>query len=138
MTPIFNERDSLLGNMEVANGGQELDDDDDSEHGQREFVPLGERAWSFTQSRRLSVATAPSMPSPQISVGSRTVKESAKSPAAKEQAGKKSNLGQHYASCFVFAVINVIIAVPSLFGYAAVIFNHPIFANHMNALSKCK
>jgi len=32
--------------------------------------------------------------------------------------------------------VNVIISVPGLYGYAAVIFNHPVFQNHMNALSK--
>lgn len=32
--------------------------------------------------------------------------------------------------------MNVIISVPGLYGYAAVIFNHPVFQPHMNALSK--
>jgi len=32
--------------------------------------------------------------------------------------------------------VNVIISVPGLYGYAAVIFNHPIYQDHMNALSK--
>jgi sulfate permease, SulP family len=32
--------------------------------------------------------------------------------------------------------VNVIISVPGLYGYAAVIFNHPVFAPYMNALSK--
>ncbi|GKY96837.1 hypothetical protein MPSEU_000642900 [Mayamaea pseudoterrestris] len=36
----------------------------------------------------------------------------------------------------VYAVVNVIISAPGLYGYAAVIFNHPIFRDHMNALSK--
>ena len=36
----------------------------------------------------------------------------------------------------VYAVVNVIISVPSMYGYAAVIFNHPVFAPHMNELSK--
>lgn len=35
-----------------------------------------------------------------------------------------------------FRQVNVIISVPGLYGYAAVIFNHPVFAPHMNALSK--
>jgi hypothetical protein len=36
----------------------------------------------------------------------------------------------------VYALVNVIISVPGLYGYAAVIFNHPVFTPHMNALSK--
>jgi SulP family sulfate permease len=36
----------------------------------------------------------------------------------------------------IYALINVVISVPGLFGYAAVIFNHKVFAPHMNALSK--
>lgn len=42
----------------------------------------------------------------------------------------------HYVYCVIYAFINVIISAPSLYGYAAVIFNNPIFDNHMNALSK--
>jgi hypothetical protein len=36
----------------------------------------------------------------------------------------------------VYAMVNVIISVPGLYGYAAVIFNHSVFTPHMNALSK--
>lgn len=40
------------------------------------------------------------------------------------------------AYILVYAMVNVIISVPGLYGYAAVIFNHPVFTPHMNALSK--
>ena len=36
----------------------------------------------------------------------------------------------------IYAIVNVIISLPGLYGYAAVIFNHPAFSKHMNALSK--
>lgn len=36
----------------------------------------------------------------------------------------------------VYAIVNVIIAVPGLYGYSSVIFNHPVFQPHMNALAK--
>jgi SulP family sulfate permease len=36
----------------------------------------------------------------------------------------------------IYAVVNVIISLPGLYGYAAVIFNNPTFSPHMNALSK--
>ncbi|KAL7544042.1 hypothetical protein ACHAXR_013481 [Thalassiosira sp. AJA248-18] len=39
----------------------------------------------------------------------------------------------HY---LVYALINAIIAVPGLYGYASVIFNHPVFQPHMAKLSK--
>ncbi|KAL7509915.1 hypothetical protein ACHAXN_011001, partial [Cyclotella atomus] len=39
----------------------------------------------------------------------------------------------HY---LIYAVINVIIAVPGLYGYSSVIFNNPAFQPHMAALSK--
>lgn len=39
----------------------------------------------------------------------------------------------HY---LVYALINVIIAVPGLYGYASVIFNHPAFQPQMASLSK--
>ncbi|CAB9521784.1 solute carrier family 26 [Seminavis robusta] len=36
----------------------------------------------------------------------------------------------------IYALVNVIISAPGLYGYAAVIFNHPVYNEHMNALSK--
>jgi hypothetical protein len=39
----------------------------------------------------------------------------------------------HY---LIYAIINVIIAVPGLYGYSSVIFNNPVFQPHMAALSK--
>ncbi|KAL7521590.1 hypothetical protein ACHAWX_006272 [Stephanocyclus meneghinianus] len=39
----------------------------------------------------------------------------------------------HY---LIYAIINVIIAVPGLYGYSSVIFNNPAFQPHMAALSK--
>lgn len=43
---------------------------------------------------------------------------------------------QRFVYYIIYALVNVIISAPGLYGYAAVIFNHPIFENHMNALSK--
>jgi len=137
MTPVANESDALLGNAEVKSD-QCLDQSDcDAGDQHREFAALTDRKWSFSQQRRLVATTATSIPSPQISVESRHAEESVRSQKTEEQP-KSSNVGQHYIFCFIYAVVNVIIAVPGLFGYAAVIFNHPIYANHMNALSKCK
>lgn len=43
---------------------------------------------------------------------------------------------EHYVYCLIYATVNVIISAPCLYGYAAVIFNNPVFESHMNALSK--
>ena len=131
MTLIPSEQDPLLGNKEVkiAGTGEESDDDHD-------FVPLKDRAWSFSHSRR-QVATAGTSPVPgrrkSVAVEA-SVENSTNTPVVPDG----SRGGKHYIFCLIYAVVNVIIAVPSLFGYAAVIFNHPIFSSHMNALSKRK
>jgi hypothetical protein len=39
-------------------------------------------------------------------------------------------------SCLVYALVNVVIAVPGLFGYAAVIFKAPVFHPYRNQLAK--
>ena len=138
MSPIYNEKDVLLGKRGIQDGDDfEEIDDDAAEYHHREFVPLQDRAWSFSHSRASVATNATTIPSPQISVESRIVEESVRSRTTKEQP-LVSGVIQHYIFCFIYAVVNVIIAVPGLFGYAAVIFNHPIYANHMNALSKCK
>lgn len=143
MTPISNERQALLGNHDTTDLNQvdsDESDDEDDDYRHHEFVALKNRAWSFSQSRRqVATAAASSSPRPtppQLSEQARRVEESRK--ATKEEPLVSSNPGQHYLFCFVYAVVNVIIAAPALYGYAAVIFNHPIFANHMNALSKRK
>lgn len=102
-----------------GNGGG----DDDADFG---FVPLKERGWSFQDSRRM-IATSSAKATGTSPGPSHQQAEAAK--AASKGAG-------FYLSCVVYAVVNVIISAPALYGYAAVIFNHPVFADHMNALSK--
>jgi SulP family sulfate permease len=41
-----------------------------------------------------------------------------------------------FAYYIIYAIVNVIISLPGLYGYAAVIFNNPAFSKEMNALSK--
>lgn len=136
MTKFSSESDALLANLEVKNKCDEEKSGNADEYQHREFVALQDRAWSFGQTRRHVATTATTMPSPRISVvAARHIEEPAMSRVTNEEPSKA---GQHYVFCFIYAVVNVIIAVPGLFGYAAVIFNHPIYANHMNALSKCK
>ena len=36
----------------------------------------------------------------------------------------------------VYALVNSIMCVPCLYGYASVIFSHPVYQSHINALSK--
>ena len=59
--------------------------------------------------------------------------------ALKGSASNESKEGGSQYNIFhylVYAFINVIIAVPGLYGYASVIFNHPCFQPHMAKLSK--
>jgi hypothetical protein len=51
--------------------------------------------------------------------------------------GASSKKGGHTILHYiVYAIINVIIALPALYGFSSVIFNHPIFQPHVAALSK--
>jgi hypothetical protein len=97
------------------------DDDDDDADDEADFIPLKEKSWSFSQSRR-QVATE--------AIGRKVPEARSVAPVA----GFKGV--DHYLYCLIYAIVNVIIAVPGLFGYAAVIFNNPIYNSHMNALSK--
>jgi len=57
---------------------------------------------------------------------------SKRSGGASSSEGKKGD----FLSYLVYAIVNIIISVPGLYGYSSVIFNHPIFADYMNALPK--
>jgi len=51
-------------------------------------------------------------------------------------AAAEENKRGGFASYIIYAVVNIIISVPGLYGYSSVIFNHPVFAPYMNALPK--
>ena len=56
-----------------------------------------------------------------------------------EAGGKEGELGGKsgsFASHLVTAIINVVISVPGLYGYTAVIFHHDVYSPYMNALPK--
>jgi SulP family sulfate permease len=60
-------------------------------------------------------------------------------PRQRRQPSQDSTNGPKKGGFFyyiVYAMVNVIISVPGLYGYAAVIFNHEAYNDHMNALSK--
>jgi hypothetical protein len=83
-----------------------------------------DRTWSsFQEGRRLSAVT------------SKNASFDKKHPIRVKE--KKTRKGfDHYVYCVIYAIVNVIISAPGLYGYTAVIFNNPVFDNHMNALSK--
>jgi hypothetical protein len=62
--------------------------------------------------------------------------QSSQSSSKKQVQPTKSSNSPPMLSCLVYAVVNVVIAVPSLYGYAAVIFKHPIFHPYRNQLAK--
>jgi hypothetical protein len=150
MESFPNEKQTLLGNTrgldeKKDNGDCDDDDEEEEEEEDREFVPLKDKTWSFSHGRRHVATTGTHeesySKSPVVTklrssgVDGGVIGENTNS--NKLQTIKKKG-GQHYIFCLIYAIVNVVIAVPGLFGYAAVIFNHPIYSNHMNALSKCK
>jgi hypothetical protein len=113
-----------------SDGSKDADDDDDDD----EFIPLKEKTWSFGQSRR-HVATEAN--GRTVSSNNDVVLSGHKASSSSSPSTSTGCKGvYHYLYCLIYAIVNVIIAVPGLFGYAAVIFNNPIYSPHMNALSK--
>jgi len=53
-----------------------------------------------------------------------------------KSAAEEEEKGYTFLHIVIYAIINVIIAVPGLIGYASVIFNHPSFQPHMAELAK--
>lgn len=134
-------------------GGSSKNDENDDGH---DFKPLKDRTWSFASRRQAATAAGANvnnhngpvvMSSPKMGMQSpmqspkipRKQSDASSAPSllvdADNKVGGFKGVG-HYLYCLIYATVNVIIAVPSLFGYAAVIFNNPIYSSHMNALSK--
>lgn len=80
-----------------------------------------DRTWSEGHSRKATPKDASFERSPRYS--------------RKDDSKPRKGL-DHYLYCIIYAIVNVIISAPGLYGYTAVIFNNPVFDNHMNALSK--
>ena len=100
------------------------------------------RGWSFQEGRRRTTAT-----SPLVGGGTSTTTEQPSplgtpvtTPKSHNNASTSSSSNTTSQLKFlyyvIYALVNVIISAPGLYGYAAVIFNNPIFDSHMNALSK--
>jgi Sulfate permease family len=147
-------RKSSSGQQRHNNGNDDGQDKDDEENDDKDFKPLKEKIWSFGHRRQVATATS-SVTSPHIikpiktttAVASSVTMSTPRLQSRRSDASfvEESNIGgnkcrfqgvDHYLYCLIYAVVNAIIAVPSLFGYAAVIFNNPIYSTHMNALSK--
>ena len=108
--------------------------------GSSTFKAMRERHWSFHEgSKNAAIGSlknldnsslAGSMGSPfGASTGGRGTGEN------NDESSSSKGL-DHYLYCVIYAIVNVIISAPGLYGYAAVIFNNPVYDNHMNALSK--
>ena len=96
-----------------------------------------EKAWSFQAKRESSISREwRRLFESQKSESSSCDKTQKYSAATKSKDESKKKGFDHYIYCIIYAIVNVIISAPGLYGYAAVIFNHPVFDNHMNALSK--
>ncbi|KAG7342971.1 sulfate permease family protein [Nitzschia inconspicua] len=141
---------SSYGSSRMSSGERRrTGNDDDGDDEDEDFKPIKDKTWSFGHRRQ--VATASSVVSPLMKSTTQAAvkitsphlnkrRSDASTSAAAEgnsSATKCKFKGfNYYLYCLIYAVVNVVIAVPSLFGYAAVIFNNPIFSTNMNALSK--
>ena len=54
----------------------------------------------------------------------------------KQQSAPMARTNENFIYYIVYALVNSIMCVPCLYGYASVIFSHPIYQSHINALSK--
>lgn len=137
------EKSPLLGGSSGGGGGATASDVETNNlgygtssaaAGNNSFKLMSERHWSFHEGSRnaaigglknletSSIAGSTGSPfGPSISSGG---------------TGTSSKGLDHYLYCVIYAIVNVIISAPGLYGYAAVIFNNPVYSNHMNALSK--
>jgi SulP family sulfate permease len=88
---------------------------------------IAKRAWSLHEA-------SPLLSIPLASDASNPTSSPVTKRAHTSSSGRYSSLVFVYY--IVYALVNVIISVPGLYGYAAVIFNHPVFSSNMNALSK--
>lgn len=124
------ESGSNYGTSSPAATGDAFRSREDDEDWER-FSPLKERGWSFQEGRRMI------MTSNTLAAGNHTQSPAQKSstnhPSREEKQGHGASF---YLYCIIYALVNVIISAPGLYGYAAVIFNHPVFSSYMNALSK--
>ena len=108
-------------------------------------ITAANRGWSFQEGRRstatrttataASTGVVPNSTSPNRkgSIGSETDDPSN---SQKPSSSKNDGTNARFLYYVIYALVNVIISAPGLYGYAAVIFNNPIFDTHMNALSK--
>ena len=114
----------------------EGEDQDDHVH----FTPISTRVWSFQDQRRglMSAGSDASSSAASPAAGKKLLPQDAGAGAGPPSARGDTNKEgpQRFLYYLVYAAVNMIISAPSLYGYAAVIFNNPIFNNHMNALSK--
>ena len=101
--------------------------------------PTQQRAWSIHETTPLliplhSLEATSSIYSPPPGTDAGTNRSSASDNS--NTPSSSAGLFRRWIYYVVYALVNVIISVPGLYGYAAVIFNHPVFASHRNALSK--
>jgi sulfate permease, SulP family len=83
-----------------------------------------------------SAAPAAAAAAGSVKTAPQSSQSSQSSSSKKQVQPTKSSSSPPLLSCLVYAVVNVVIAVPSLYGYAAVIFKHPIFHPYRNQLAK--
>jgi len=79
------------------------------------------------------MAGIPGLNCPDSKIGGTKVAAPSKTDNLTEEQKKNSDSFIYY---IIYALVNSIMCVPCLYGYASVIFNHSVFQPHINALSK--
>ncbi|KAL3913920.1 MAG: hypothetical protein SGILL_006302, partial [Bacillariaceae sp.] len=117
-----------------------IDDNENGDDGH--FKPLKDKTWSFSHRQKIATASGVTTGVPPRTKTPERLTHKRYSDASTSDVGtvtgkdKACQSPDYYLYVLIYAVVNAIIAVPALFGYAAVIFNNPVFSASMNALSK--
>ena len=101
--PLLSDPNGAYGTTEnVVDHVDDPDDDDDDVDSH--FKPLKDKTWSFSHRQRVSVQDSPSVPS----VAAQRTEDMSK------RGGFKGV--SHYLFCLIYAIVNVIVAAPALYG----------------------
>jgi hypothetical protein len=108
----------------------------DEEHWEDDSTPFGQSSLHSALSTTMSLRNAPLLfPAEQLS--SKLVPAEANSSGRSEASGDtKTTRSAAIVYILIYGVVNSIMGIPAMYGYAAVIFNNPAFNSYTNELSK--
>lgn len=109
----------------------------DEEHWEDDPAPFGHSSLHSALSSTMSLRSAPLLFAPEPLSSSKLVPPEANSSSRSEASGEaKTTRPAALIYILVYGVVNSIMGIPAMYGYAAVIFNNPAFNSYTNELSK--